>query len=61
MAQQIPAPRGLPIIGNLLELQEETPPNALDRLADIYGPIFKLTVLGQERYFISSAALFEDL
>ena len=61
MSQQIPGPRALPLIGNLLDLQDEVPLHALERLADIYGPIFKITIKGQERIFVSNHELFDEL
>jgi cytochrome P450/NADPH-cytochrome P450 reductase len=61
MSQQIPGPRALPLIGNLLDLQDEVPLNALERLADIYGPIFKITIRGQERTFVTNYELFDEL
>ena len=60
MSQEILGPKGLPLIGNLLDLQDEVPLHALERLADIYGPVFKLAVMGQERYFVSGFDLFDE-
>lgn len=59
--ENIPSPKGLPIVGNLLDLQDEVPIHGLERLADIYGPIFKLNVVGQERITVASAELVEEL
>lgn len=33
----IPAPRGVPIIGNLLEIEADVPLNSFERLAETYG------------------------
>jgi len=61
MSEQIPGPVGYPVIGNLLDLQDEVPLHALERLADIYGPIFKLTIRGAERIFVAGYDLFDEL
>lgn len=35
----IPGPRGVPLLGNIYDLDKETPINSLERLADTYGTI----------------------
>lgn len=57
----IPSPPGLPLLGNILDVQNEVPIYGLERLIDIHGPIFKLNILGNERIFIGSAELVEEL
>jgi cytochrome P450/NADPH-cytochrome P450 reductase len=58
----IPGPRGLPFIGNLLDLAgEEVPILALEHLADVYGPIFQITIKGRRTIVCSSAELIEEL
>lgn len=57
----IPGPKGYPFIGNLLDLQDDVPLHALERLVDIYGPIFKITVLGSERVMVGGFDLFDEL
>ncbi|KAK7217027.1 hypothetical protein V2G26_005030 [Clonostachys chloroleuca] len=57
----IPGPKGLPIIGNLLELQDEVPIHALERLGDVYKDIFKLKIAGHDNYFVCSHELFNEL
>ena len=55
--EPIPGPRGLPFIGNMLDIRdEEAPLRALERLADIYGPIYQLTFPGGRRNIIVSSA-----
>lgn len=61
MTTPIPSPRGLPILGNLLDIQDEVPIRALDNLADVYGPIYKLRFGGSERIFISNRELLEEI
>lgn len=57
----IPGPQGYPFIGNLLDLQDEVPLHALERLVDIYGPIFKVNILGNERIMVGGFDLFDEL
>lgn len=63
MTEPIPGPRGLPLIGNLLDIWEDrsVPLRGLERFASIYGPIYQFTVKGQRRIVCSSAALLEEL
>jgi cytochrome P450/NADPH-cytochrome P450 reductase len=57
----IPAPRGVPIIGNVLEIEADVPLNSFERLADTYGPIFRFTTFGQTRVFLSSHELVDEV
>jgi cytochrome P450/NADPH-cytochrome P450 reductase len=63
MTEAIPGPRGLPILGNLLDLWQDRsiPLSGLERLASIYGPIYQVTFKGQRRIICSSASLLEEL
>lgn len=58
---EISGPRGLPLIGNALELQDEVPLRAIERIADIHGPIFKIHALGRETLIVSGFDLFDEL
>ena len=57
----IPSPQGLPVIGNLLEVQDEVPIRGIERFIDLCGPIVKLTFFGRERISIGSVELLEEL
>lgn len=58
----IPGPVGLPFLGNILSLMgEEVPILGFERLADIYGPIYQLTIKGKRVIVVSSAELTEEL
>lgn len=58
MVEPIPGPRGWPFIGNLLDLShEEGTIFALENLADIYGPVSKITIAGHTHVLIASADL----
>ncbi|KAF2809760.1 cytochrome P450 [Mytilinidion resinicola] len=61
MVKEIPSPKGLPFVGNLFDLNDEVPTRALERLADQYGPIFKLRTLGRERIIVADHELFEEV
>lgn len=61
MSEAILGPRALPFIGNLLDLQDEVPLHAVERLVDIYGPIFKITIRGEERILVGGFDLFDEL
>jgi cytochrome P450 len=59
--RQIPSPPGLPILGNLADLDREFPLSTFLRLADTYGPIFALQLgSGPKRVFINSVELLEE-
>ncbi|KFZ01289.1 hypothetical protein V500_00823 [Pseudogymnoascus sp. VKM F-4518 (FW-2643)] len=57
----IPGPAGYPMIGNLADVDPSNSIESLGRLADTYGEIFKLNLLGEERLFISSQALVNEI
>lgn len=58
---EIPGPRGLPLIGNILDLQDEVPLSAVERIADAQGPIFKIRVMQRETIFVAGYELFNEL
>lgn len=58
---RVPQPPLKPIVGNLGELDSKAPIQSMMRLAGIYGPIFKLTLLGRDVYVVSSQALVNEL
>ena len=61
MLEPIPGPPGYPIIGNILDVRDEVPINGLQNLADKFGPIYKITVFGQQLVVVSSVKLLEEL
>lgn len=63
MTDNIPGPRGLPVLGNLLDMWEDRniPIRGLERFAGIYGPIYQFNLRGQRRVVCCSAALMEEL
>ncbi|KAH9213493.1 fatty acid hydroxylase [Leptodontidium sp. 2 PMI_412] len=61
MAEPIPGPPGLPILGNINDIDPVDSMASLGRLADTYGPIFKLNLGGKEKLFISSHELLNEV
>jgi cytochrome P450 / NADPH-cytochrome P450 reductase len=60
--QPIPGPRGLPILGNLLDLRDdEAPLRAIENLADMYGEIYKIKVGGKTQIIVSSAEMMKEV
>lgn len=61
MSESIPGPRGIPFLGNVLDMDMEVPIRGLERLADQYGPIYQITLKGARTIVCSSADLMEQL
>jgi len=61
MATPIPGPPGLPLLGNLNDVDPIDTTSSLGRLADTYGPIFKLNLSGEEKLFISTHELMNEV
>src|SRR5262245_4648349 len=59
--EAIPQPPTKPVVGNLLDINRESPVEGLMELAQEYGPIFRLTVLDREVVFVSNFALGDEL
>lgn len=57
----IPVPRGLPILGNILDIQDEVPIYGLERLFDIHGPIVNFNILGRSRLMVGNVALLSEI
>ena len=49
----IPGPRGVPLLGNVFDLDAADPIDALVRMTGEYGPLYKLTIPGGVRRFVS--------
>nr|GAT46740.1 predicted protein [Mycena chlorophos] len=61
---QIPQPKKVPLLGNLLDLQDQdgVPIYAIERLLDIHGPIVKLAMPGRgETVFVGGHELVDQL
>ncbi|KAJ5535701.1 hypothetical protein N7513_008887 [Penicillium frequentans] len=61
MTSKIPQPPGVPLLGNVLDVNPSETWGSLIKLSEKYGPIFKITVLGKQIYFISNVALLDEI
>lgn len=61
MSTTVPQPRLRPILGNLPEMDKMRPVQSLMRLAQEYGPFFKLQVVNRYMYIASSHELVNEL
>lgn len=61
MSTPVPQPPTVPLIGNLLDIDPQNGILSLMHLHEKYGPIMKLNILGNERYFVGSQALVNEL
>lgn len=60
--EQVLDPRGLPFVGNLFDLaDDEAHIRAFERLARLYGPIYKLQRPKGKMLVVSSVAMVEEL
>ncbi|GAO16635.1 uncharacterized protein UV8b_00804 [Ustilaginoidea virens] len=57
----IPQPPGIPLLGNLFTITPSNTWACLKKLAEQYGEIFQITVLGRTVVFVASVALAEEL
>ncbi|KAL8643811.1 MAG: hypothetical protein Q9226_008106 [Calogaya cf. arnoldii] len=61
MTTKIPRPPGVPLLGNISDVDPSNTWVSLQKLWEKYGEIFKITVLGQDIVFVGSTALCEEL
>jgi len=58
---ELPGPHGVPLLGNLLDLNNPHPIDTLMGWAREYGPVYKLAVPGTTRIVVSGADLMPDI
>jgi cytochrome P450 / NADPH-cytochrome P450 reductase len=58
---EIPGPRGVPLLGNVFDIDTASPFESLLRLATEYGPIYKLDTPGATRLIVSGPELVDEL
>ncbi|KAJ5819055.1 NADPH cytochrome P450 [Penicillium riverlandense] len=61
MSSPIPQPPRLPFLGNILDVDSNDPWGSFKRLADEYGPIYKIDALGKHVVVINNASLTEEV
>lgn len=61
MSSAIPQPPGIPILGNVFDVDPNETWNSLIKLAKKYGPIVKIKVLGKQIVFINSVELLGEI
>jgi cytochrome P450/NADPH-cytochrome P450 reductase len=57
----IPGPRGLPLLGNVFDIDSASPFESLMELARHYGPIYRLATPGGDRLVVSGPDLVDEL
>lgn len=58
--ERIPQPPTVPVVGNLTSLDLDDPSRSLAQLTSCYGPIYKLSVPGQDMIIVSSWKLVNE-
>ncbi|KAK7751909.1 hypothetical protein SLS62_006210 [Diatrype stigma] len=61
MTTPIPQPPGVPLLGNIFDVNPNNTWASLKKLAEKYGEIFQITVLGKTLVFVAGVALAEEL
>jgi cytochrome P450/NADPH-cytochrome P450 reductase len=61
MSQSIPSPPGIPFVGNINDVDRETPMLSFVNLSERYGEIFKLKVFGKERVVCATQELVNEI
>ncbi|CRG87835.1 cytochrome P450, putative [Talaromyces islandicus] len=61
MTTPIPQPPGVPLLGNIFDINPSNTWTSLNKLAAKWGPIFKINALGTQIVFVSNAALLEEI
>ncbi|KAL2151781.1 hypothetical protein VTH82DRAFT_6879 [Thermothelomyces myriococcoides] len=61
MSTPIPQPPGIPLLGNVFDVDPNNTWWSLKTLAEKYGEIFQIKVLGKRIVFVASAALAEEI
>ena len=61
LSDTIPGPKPAPIVGNVPDIERQAAVQSLMRLAQAYGPIFRLELIGRELIVVSSQELVNEL
>ena len=57
----VPGPKGLPYLGNLLDIDRDSPIEGFMRMAREYGPIFRLSTPAGVRLMISDPVMVDEV
>ena len=58
---QIPGPKGLPYLGNLLDIDRDSPVEGFMRMAREYGPIYRLSTPAGVRLMVSDPGMVDEI
>ncbi|MGY1643485.1 bifunctional cytochrome P450/NADPH--P450 reductase [Geodermatophilus sp. SYSU D00703] len=58
---EIPGPRGVPVLGNVLDIDTASPFESLMKMAEEYGPLYRLMVPGGARLIVSGPELVAEV
>ncbi|MGY1592128.1 bifunctional cytochrome P450/NADPH--P450 reductase [Geodermatophilus sp. SYSU D00708] len=58
---EVPGPRGVPVLGNVLDIDTASPFESLMRMAEEYGPLYRLTVPAGTRLIVSGPELVAEV
>lgn len=58
--ERIPQPPTVPVVGNLTSLDVDDPSSSFAQLASRYGPIYRLSVPGQDMIIVSNWELVNE-
>ncbi|OJJ46816.1 hypothetical protein ASPZODRAFT_65564 [Penicilliopsis zonata CBS 506.65] len=61
MSMQIPQPPGVPLLGNIFDVNPNNTWDSLNKLAAKWAPIFKIKALGTQIVFIGNVTLLEEV
>ena len=59
--EELPGPKGVPVLGNLFDLDLQNPLQSVIKLAADYGPIFKLSTPNSTRVIVSGRDLVNEV
>ena len=58
---ELPGPKGLPLLGNMFDIDTHSPIDGFIAMAKEYGPIYKLTFPAGTRVMVSGADLVDEM
>ena len=58
---QLPGPHGVPILGNLFDLNTPNPMETIIGWGRQWGPIFRISLPGRDLVIVSGADLVEEI